>query len=359
MPSFNDYWLAREKAFVKPEQCRAWKNLDAFHQNSLDCLNKAFETYYIARKNLELCQDSKEKGPMVSELEECAKVGGSWIIGSRSLKQAFEHFAKYGNWTDDALDVYYAKPWSLWSGIDHYTKGVTAGVNFLTAFDAKCQKSMEAILAFESQAQKLNDAGELDKLTEEGVRSRGVRIAEIIKDIHEKAEDAEKFLWWTARSTEALDSLRFAFGSDWEAFAKAAEACEKCHGYLEKFGGPLGKGVGAADNIVKGYETYQRATRAGFSEGAAAAIATLQKAMEFVPVFGELYANVLGAVPEITEPCRRNSQRRPAARSAVRTMILTFPRSGIKATCSPLRCVGIGERGQPYVILYSTFWGSV
>jgi hypothetical protein len=254
----------------------------------------------LLERTLSYARIPKKRDLWYQSLRNAPRSADLGLLGPEASSRP-SHFAKYGNWTDDALDVYYAKPWSLWSGIDHYTKGVTAGVNFLTAFDAKCQKSMEAILAFESQAQKLNDAGELDKLTEEGVRSRGVRIAEIIKDIHEKAEDAEKFLWWTARSTEALDSLRFAFGSDWEAFAKAAEACEKCHGYLEKFGGPLGKGVGAADNIVKGYETYQRATRAGFSEGAAAAIATLQKAMEFVPVFGELYANVLGAVPEITQ----------------------------------------------------------
>jgi len=305
MPTFDGYWHGKEKAVIT--SCsKEWQ--PALHQEWLKIVTQAFEVYFTARKNLDKCTDSKLTKSMRDDLEYCANVGCNRLLsGVLGLKEAFEHLAKNnGCWSDpigtyEVMPFYHQKEWSVYK--PYWVHGHRAGVRFMEAFDEKTKEGIDALAKLQAQIQKLQGVKDkAGKLTEREARS----TAEILKTIKEISEKVEKTLWWVAQAEQLAEVA--------EASAKIkafAENLEKCSRYIEKFNTPagkaLGKGTAIADDIVKGYDTYQRATAAGMSEGAAATLATLQKAMEYVPVFGKLYAEVLGGIPNTTDMIQKRS----------------------------------------------------
>src|SRR5208283_1505193 len=298
MPSFDSFWLGQEKAVIRSTS-NEWNS--GLHQEWLKIVTQSFEIYYTARTNLKQCSDYKLQKAMKEDLESCANEGCSrFISGVQCIKEAFEHLAKNnGRWADPIgtftdMPFYHQQDWSIYK--PYWLKGHRAGVRFMEAFDKKTKEGIDALEKFKSEAKKLE--GLKNKaVTEQKKEARS--IAEVLKTIKEASEKVEKVLYWTAKAEDIAEVAKVS--------GKIKEFTEMVHegaGYVESVQAPVGKalktGIKAGDEIVKGYELYRRATEAGLSEGEAASIAILERAAQEVPIFGELFAEVLSGVPNTT-----------------------------------------------------------
>jgi len=301
MPTFENYWDGITKADIPPNKSSSeWQT--GLHQEWLKILIRSFDIYYTSRKNVKQCSDLKKRKSMVADLEACADAGSTIRSGVFSVKEAFKHLASNdGCWKEtialNQTKFYHEKDWSIFKTF--WKQGHRAGVNFMEAFDEKTKEGIDALAKFQAHAQKLQGLSQkAEKLAEKEARS----AAETLKTIKECSEKVEKLLWLTARAEEIAEVAEVA-----GKIKTFADNVEKCSKYVESFNKSLATGFSVADDVTKGYDTYRRATAAGLSEGAAATIAALQKAVEFVPIFGELYSEVLGGIPETTDMIQKRN----------------------------------------------------
>ena len=107
---FYDYWEGRAQAVLDLADVDAdWAQADSYTLWPLSLLNKAFELFYLARQNINLCPDGGQAKRMMKELEEAANAG--WGVGDADdLKEAFHHLAKHqGRWKSNMVDIYVKK----------------------------------------------------------------------------------------------------------------------------------------------------------------------------------------------------------------------------------------------------------
>jgi hypothetical protein len=276
----------------------------------IDNLNQVFEIYFIARSNLdrsyELGITSNQKWAMRKELEECADNGwrSSWIgWGGRvnCLRHAFEHLVKnHGGWTETYSGSYKPDPPKPWSPYQPSTLhgGIyapTAVMNFMDAFDGILEKSVKAVGELKAQAQRL-ERESLRKFADkfrhggESAQKSAAKESELeLKEIVEKAETIHKGLVLTATGSQLL-----YIGKKWtDTLAEFGEAIEKYDKVVDQFT----KIGNVGNDLVEGVNTYSNAQNAGMSDGAAATLAVLERALKFVPVLGEGYAEVIAGMP--------------------------------------------------------------
>jgi tetratricopeptide (TPR) repeat protein len=303
MPTFEDYWSGKDLAEIESNSSE-WDG--AARQEWLKIIKFSFEVFQNARTNIKQCPDYNRQKALNEDLESCANEGCSrFLSGVLGLKEAFEHLAKNkGRWCDpigrfQLMPFYHEQPWSLYKPYWHH--GHRAGVRFMEAFDNKTKEGLEAVAKMQSQAEELKNKTEhAEKLT---ARESGA-IAKTLETIKAASDKVEQVLWWTSQAKE-LDKVK-ELQKKIPAFKAAVEKYEKYAHIAETINKPISEVFEKADKVTdkigEACENYQRAKEINpqLTDGEAASIAILQKAMEYVPVFGTLYAEVIGGIPNTT-----------------------------------------------------------
>jgi len=262
----NKYWDGTIQANLRGDQVHTEWARKAGGGNRVKILNVAFRIFYNARqqiKNLPLASRSAA----TRDLEFCANKG--WGFGVHSLAEAFDHMSRgNGEWSDEnqtyrGTQPYYCCPdWFVQIYVPN------AADNFLKHIDVKLKEAKKSADAMLDAAKALPDAIEKS--------GDWKRVHDILDTIKETAE-------WSNRL------LLFKLPMD--------EVAEKLGESAEHIATGIAEGVKALGKIATAIETYDRATAAGMSRPAGAALGALQALMEEVPVFGEAYAAVIGGIP--------------------------------------------------------------
>jgi hypothetical protein len=310
MPTFDNYWNGDTLAVIQSSSTE-WQ--PALRQQWLEIVSQSFEVYFNARNNLKRCTDSRRRRALQDNLESCAYEGCSrFLTGVLGLQEAFEHLVKTnGRWCDpigtyQLMPFYHQQEWSVYK--PYWTHGHRAGVRFMEAFDNKTKEGIDALVKFQSQAQKLASLNEKTGRAEKLSAGESRSVVEILKSIHEVSEKVEDALWWIAKFEDIAEVAKVS-----GKIKEFAEKVEKCAHYVEIFNKPVAeafsKATSVTDKIGDACDNYKRAkeTNPNLSDGEAASIAVLQKAMEYVPIFGTLYAEVIGGIPNTTEMVQRRA----------------------------------------------------
>jgi len=310
MPTFERYWSGEELAVIESNSSE-WNG--GLRQEWLKIVTFSFELFQNARRNIKQCPDYKRREALSDDLENCANEGCSrFVSGVLGLREAFEHLAKTnGRWCDpigrfQLMPFYHEQPWSLFKPYWHH--GHRAGVRFMEAFDNKTKEALEAFANLQNQAEELKKKSEnAERLT---ARESGA-IAKTLETIKTASDKVEEVLWWTAQA-EDLEKVK-ELQKKIPVFKAAVERFEKYAHIAETINKPIHEVFEKADKVTEkigdACENYRRAkeTNPQLSDGEAASIAVLQKAMEYVPVFGTLYAEVIGGIPNTTAMVQKHA----------------------------------------------------
>jgi hypothetical protein len=183
----NYYWDGINKCYLEQRQIKAkWGQPGADDcVRKLAVLNRAFEVFYLARKNIYSCPDFDQQMEMHKELEKAATEG--FGPGVTDLEEAFEHVVENGCWKDTNIKYYDPGQIPLYKGV---VPGAPRGaVEFLHVMQGRL-RDLRAIMG---------DFGtQLDMLAQTNYESSTdwERIGEVLKKIEEGGNKAKKYMWW-------------------------------------------------------------------------------------------------------------------------------------------------------------------
>src|SRR5438477_292486 len=109
MPDMNSWWTGHNQALIPRLDMvsAAWGSGDKA-ANKLRMLNGAFEIYFLLKTSIGQCEDSTMQAEMTKELDDAGTSGSGF--GVNDLDDAFQHWRKPGNWTDNNEKSYSWKP---------------------------------------------------------------------------------------------------------------------------------------------------------------------------------------------------------------------------------------------------------
>jgi hypothetical protein len=288
--SFHDYWWGTQRAHLgdNPEDTPicCWRNSGGLRTVWIDFLNGAFDLYYNAMKN---AGDHPTRSKELQKLIQSCANSGYWMPGVTSLYDAFQHITKYNAWKTEDYRQYEGSliTKATWS----YP---TSAVHFFEKYEEINKEAVEASGAIPDQMKKLlefkNKSEECKDLTKEETR----KATEILEKIKKGSDKAETILWLSGKLIEAVDAQ--GYKGKVEEFMRVVDKCHRC---AEAFTRNIGKVMTGVDLAQEGTEVYNLylENRKGMSDDAAVMLTLITKAMEYVPIFGQMYAAALEAIP--------------------------------------------------------------
>jgi len=108
-----------------------------------------------------------------------------------------------------------------------------------------------------------------------------------LEKIKKGSENAEKILWLSGRALDALEAQNYK-----------GNKCQNCAEAFTKGIGKVMKGVDLANEGTEVYNLYLE-NKEGMSEEAAVMLTLITRAVKLVPIFGEMYAAALEALPAV------------------------------------------------------------
>jgi hypothetical protein len=257
----NRYWNASDQASIQQSGVDAdWGRPGVPYSSvAVGCLNFAFEVFYTAKTNILQCEDASQRAGMLSKLHDAATNG--WGRGVQDLDDAFEHLiANGGRWTDSHTSNYYGGPGKIFKPANMILEAPTAAVNFLDSVDDKMKSLREAIAQFSSQAQQVTQAQQANDWA---------RASTALNGIKDYGGRVKYLLWWAPRARMVVERAN-------------------------SFAGILGEFTSALD-------LYQRGLQAGLPREVSASLVALRTAMQFVPVLGSMYGQIVDGIPGLVE----------------------------------------------------------
>lgn len=261
MGQSNKYWSASEQAYIEQSNVEAaWgKPGVSYSSVAVGCLNFAFEVFYTAKTSILQCEDASQRAGMLKELHGAATDG--WGSGVQDLDDAFEHLiANNGKWTGSHTSNYYGGPGKIFKPANMILEAPTAAVNFLNSVDDKMTTLREAIAQFNTQAQQVAQAQQANDWA---------KASKALKDIKDYGGKAKHLLWWAPKAKIVVERA-------------------------SSFAGILGEFTSALD-------LYERGLQAGLPREVSASLVALRTAMQFVPVLGSMYGQIVDGIPGLVE----------------------------------------------------------
>jgi len=288
--NFHDYWYGNPEVHLgddvddTPVNC--WNKNGGLRKIRVDFLNSAFDLYTNAITNAR--KHSTRSKELEKEMHTCANAG-YWMFGVTSLYDAFKHLEKYNAWSAEDTWGYHGTLVKK-SDTSLYP---TAAVSFLEKFEEINKDAVEACSKVSGQMEELLKYQEKGRdLTKQETRT----VAEILEKIKKGSENAEKILWLSGRALDALEAQNYK--GKLEAFVRIVDKCQNCAEAFTKGIGKVMKGVDLANEGTEVYNLYLE-NKEGMSEEAAVMLTLITRAVKLVPIFGEMYAAALEALPAV------------------------------------------------------------
>jgi hypothetical protein len=212
----NRYWVATDKALIPDlsSVSAAWSRGE-YCGNRLRMLNGAFEIYYLLRTSIYRCTDSALRTAMLGELDDAGSKG--WGLGVQDMDDAFQHWLKPGNWTDNNTDDYFqahgvfgaqvpsiAGAKFCWGLPTNLMTGPAAAVHFFESLDKRLKKLSDAIGSHNSEVVNLRKAIET---------KNGKGTGEALHKIADIAKVAKLFLFLAPKPNDSFLTDVFTGGT--------------------------------------------------------------------------------------------------------------------------------------------------
>ena len=259
---FYDYWEGRAQAVLDLADVDAdWAQADSYTLWPLSLLNKAFELFYLARQNINLCPDGGQAKRMMKELEEAANAG--WGVGDADdLKEAFHHLAKHqGRWKSNKVDTYFggdAGDLFDYPSVD----APVAAVEFVEEAERKIRGLQKALSNYEQRSADLEQA--TGSYARRDWDWEG--IGKALKELEKKGKEADKLMWW------APPKVKGRFGQ----VVGFVETLEQIH-----------------DGATYAADVYMKWKRNPNDAYVQVAVDAASKALSYVPVLGSFYGKAI------------------------------------------------------------------
>lgn len=286
---------------ISPYPLQCYGSTNEIHERFI---NKAFEVHWTARTNIKKLDDKIRRDAMLKTLEEVSDSGG-WDfppLEPTSLNQAFKEVAKYSRWYCTTPGSFAPKDYPYWDTDTDLrllgNRSPKAAANFFKAFD---EKLADGEKAHESLWEQLKIVAEVAKSSiERPSRDQAHKAEQAMKIIKEAHEKAEQYVWWTTKAVDVTATMVYAWTKETSRLSKMMEIVEKCSEGSEGLTSAVSKALWVfekPDEIKDRFESMQ----GSLGRGAAATLALLPEVLEYVPVFGKLYAEAFKGVPQLVD----------------------------------------------------------